>query len=258
MLRGSACRRPAICCIGAARAPAKRASSTSRGGRSASAARSAGREERSVGQPALNHEERVVPGEVPQGLGHGADVALHEGQRARAAEVLRQRLVLAAVDGPPDQRVLEDPVVAPGGGQRGAQLGQLGRRQAAVLAHDGGRRRAHARLDLVDDLDLVCHLCVLRCHRCPPPGSMARKRARVSGVRRHGQPDRSGVLRCRLVRPAHRAASAPRGAPEVSGVSDSVPVRPEAASCAGKSSTAVGRVPTGLRGQAETASSSSV
>ena len=79
----------------------------------------AGREQRAVGQPALDHEERVGPGEVPQGLGHGADVALHEGQRARAAEVLRQRLVLAAVDGPPDQRVLEDPVVAAGGGERG-------------------------------------------------------------------------------------------------------------------------------------------
>ena len=76
------------------------------------------REQRPVGQPALDHQVRVGPGEVPQRLGHRADVALDEGQRARAAQVLRQRLVLAAVDRPAHERVLEDLVVAAGGGER--------------------------------------------------------------------------------------------------------------------------------------------
>ena len=40
-----------------------------------------GREQRAVGQAALDDQERVGPGEVLQRLGHRADVALHEGQR---------------------------------------------------------------------------------------------------------------------------------------------------------------------------------
>ena len=41
------------------------------------------REQRAVGQAALDHQERVGPGEVLEGLGHRAHVALHEG-RARS------------------------------------------------------------------------------------------------------------------------------------------------------------------------------
>ena len=136
----------------------------------------AGREERPVGQPALDHQERVGPGEVPQGLGHGADVALHEGQRARAAEVLRQRLVLAAVDGQPDQRVLEDPVVAPGGGQRGAQLGQLGRRSGRGTRSRWRPSPRSMRVLTSSTTSTLCALCAFCVaigvlHRAPWPGS---------------------------------------------------------------------------------------
>ena len=147
-----------------------------------------GRQQRPVGQSALDDEMRVGPREVPQRLGHRTDVALHEGQCVGAGQVFGQRLVVAAVDGPADQGVLEDLVVAPDATPaRSAELGQLGDGQAAVLAHDGGRRLAQARLDLVDHLDLVRPCCVLRCHRastginCPGSGQDLRRATAQTG-----------------------------------------------------------------------------
>jgi hypothetical protein len=84
-----------------------------------------GREERAVGQSALDHEVRVRPREVAQRLGHRADVALHERQRTRTAQVLPERLVLAAVDCPTHEGVLEDLVVAADRAEGVAEFGEL-------------------------------------------------------------------------------------------------------------------------------------
>ena len=54
-----------------------------------------------------------------------------------------------------DEGVLEDLVVATGGGQTLAEFGQLGHRQAAVLGDDRGRRCAEALAHLVDHGHLV-------------------------------------------------------------------------------------------------------
>jgi len=108
---------------------------------------------------ALDHQERVLLGEVTQPLGRLDHVALDEGDRGRALQQVPELLVQTRVGrGDLGQRVLhhgEPGVLA----EIGAQLVQLCNRQPAVLGQHGAAGAPELFRELGDRRGLVglCH-----------------------------------------------------------------------------------------------------
>ena len=124
MFRVNAWNRPAALTIGAWKPPARRASSTSRGGTSASASTSRLVRTPRPEDPALHDQVRVGAGEVAQRLGRGDRVAAVRRTKAIATGPSRlgdEVVEAGVVGGPAGERVLEDLVVGGGGAQRGPQ-----------------------------------------------------------------------------------------------------------------------------------------
>ena len=142
--------------------------------------------------PALDDQAGVVAGEIAQGLGHRAHVALDKGDGGGANQEVGQLGLGAVGHRQAHQRVLVDLVVAAGGRELTAEGGQFAHGQAPVLGQHGPVGRGQAVANLVDHRNLGGPRVV---HRVPPPS-----RSSVPGRRHPTRDAASDGSQQRLVR----------------------------------------------------------